>query len=59
MKNKIINFYYLYPYPYSSANLYFVTSCVHNRVCCFGEIVVGTGRDLSAHLHGNVRFMNI
>ena len=33
-------------YNYSSDNLYFVTSCVHNRICCFGEIV-GTGRDLS------------
>jgi REP element-mobilizing transposase RayT len=37
-------------YDYSSDNIYFVTSCVHNRVCCFGEItVVGTGRDLSLH----------
>ena len=26
-------------YDYSSDNLYYVTSCVHNRVCCFGEIV--------------------
>lgn len=33
-------------YDYSSNNLYFVTSCVKDRVCCFGE-VVGTGRDLS------------
>ncbi|MFA5818139.1 MAG: transposase [Bacteroidales bacterium] len=33
-------------YDYSSDNIYFVTSCVQNRVCCFGEIV-GTGRDLS------------
>ncbi len=34
-------------YDYSSDNLYFVTSCVHDRICCFGEIaVVGTGRDL-------------
>ena len=37
-------------YDYSSDNLYFVTSCVHNRICCFGEIVpgvrvIGTGRD--------------
>ncbi len=43
-------------YDYSSDNLYFVTSCVHNRICCFGEIVsdnlassVGTGRDPSLH----------
>jgi REP element-mobilizing transposase RayT len=40
-------------YDYSRDNLYFVTSCVHNHICCFGEIVVamdrsvGTGRDLS------------
>jgi putative transposase len=40
-------------YNYASDNLYFVTSCVQNRICCFGEIVrtgcdgVGTGRDLS------------
>ncbi|MDQ6761880.1 MAG: hypothetical protein M3015_04535 [Bacteroidota bacterium] len=34
-------------FDYSQDNLYFVTSCAHNRVCCFGEIVVGTGRDLS------------
>ena len=43
-------------YDYSKDNLYFVTSCVHDRICCFGEIVwtdlgeinvVGTGRDLS------------
>lgn len=44
-------------YDYSSDNLYFVTSCVQNRICCFGEIVpvnpVGTGRDLSLH-HQNV-----
>ena len=33
-------------YDYSKDNLYFVTSCVHDRVCCFGNIV-GTGRDLS------------
>ena len=31
-------------YDYSRDNLYFVTSCVKNMVCCFGE--VGTGRDL-------------
>jgi len=33
-------------YNYASDRLYFVTSCVQNRICCFGEIV-GTGRDLS------------
>jgi putative transposase len=27
--------------------LYFVTSCVHNMVCCFGDVVVGTGHDRS------------
>lgn len=25
-------------YDYSSDNLYFVTSCVHDMICCFGEI---------------------
>ena len=36
-------------YNYASDNLYFVTSCVQNRICCFGEIV-GTGRDLSQRM---------
>lgn len=36
-------------YDYSQDNLYFVTSCVQDIICCFGEIVVGTGRDLSLH----------
>ena len=37
-------------YDYSSDNLYFVTSCVQNRVCCFGEIgVERTGRDPSVN----------
>jgi hypothetical protein len=35
-------------YNYSSDNLYFVTTCVNDRLCCFGEIT-GTGRDLSLH----------
>lgn len=35
-------------FDYSSNNLYFVTSCVQDRVCCFWN-VVGTGRDLSVH----------
>jgi hypothetical protein len=37
-------------YDYSKNNLYFVTSCVKNMECCFGDVVpVGTGRDLSVH----------
>jgi hypothetical protein len=36
-------------YDYSQDNLYFVTSCVHDMVCCFGVVVVGTGRDLSSN----------
>jgi len=28
-------------YDYSQDNLYFVTACVHNRVCCFGSVLVG------------------
>jgi REP element-mobilizing transposase RayT len=35
-------------YNYSQDNLYFVTTCVHDRVCCFGS--VGTGRDLSTKM---------
>ena len=31
-RNRISNF------DYGRNNLYFVTSCTHNRVCCFGEI---------------------
>ena len=34
-------------YDYSRDNLYFVTICVKNMECCFGDISVGTGRDLS------------
>ena len=34
-------------FDYSQDNLYFVTICVQNRICCFGSIPVGTGRDLS------------
>jgi REP element-mobilizing transposase RayT len=36
-------------FDYSSDNLYFVTNCVKNNVCCLGRVSVGTGRDLSAH----------
>ena len=43
-------------YDYSSNNLYFVTSCVQNRVCCFGHVaagaLAGTARELSL-LQGN------
>ena len=43
-RNRIIG------YDYSQNNLYFVTSCVKNMECCFGDVVpVGTGRDLSVH----------
>lgn len=34
-------------YDYSQDNLYFVTICVKNMECCFGEISVGTARELS------------
>jgi putative transposase len=48
MKNRKSN--RLKGYDYSKNNLYFVTSCVKNMNCCFGEVVnVGTGRDLSVH----------
>lgn len=50
MKNRKRN--RLMGYDYSRDNLYFVTICVRDMVCCFGEIVAvrtGTGRDLSVH----------
>ena len=34
-------------FDYSSNNLYFVTSCVQDRTCCFGNVVVRTARELS------------
>ncbi|MGZ9735899.1 transposase [Flavobacterium sp. GNP002] len=37
-------------YDYSQNNLYFVTICVQDRKCYFGNVnTVGTGRDLSVH----------
>ena len=39
-------------YDYSQDNLYFVTSCVHDMICCFGN--VGTGRDLSDNNDDNL-----
>ena len=37
-------------YDYSKDNLYFITNCVKNNLCCFGNVIhVGTGRDLSVH----------
>jgi REP element-mobilizing transposase RayT len=42
-------------FDYSSDNLYFVTICVQDRLCCFGA--VGTGRDLSLH-HSNENHSN-
>lgn len=45
MKNRKRN--RLKGYDYSRDNLYFVTICVQNMVCCFWEFVEGTGRNLS------------
>ena len=40
-------------FDYSSNNLYFITNCVKNNLCCFGNVIsdaiVVTGRDLSVH----------
>lgn len=37
-------------FDYSSNNIYFVTICVQDKVCCFGSVIsVGTGRDLSVN----------
>src|SRR5665213_2234249 len=44
-------------YDYSQDNLYFVTSCVHDMICCFGD-VVGTGRDLSSNAGFELRPTN-
>jgi putative transposase len=42
-------------YDYSADNLYFVTSCVKDRVCCFGEILsIGTGRHPSVQRNGEI-----
>lgn len=52
MKNRKRN--RLEGYDYSKNNLYFITSCVKNMECCFGEVIcVGTGRDLSVHNPNN------
>lgn len=35
-------------FDYFSDRLYFITNCVKNNRCCFGQVVaIGTGRDLS------------
>ena len=48
MKNRKSN--RLKGYDYSKNNLYFVTNCVKNNLCCLGRVISGgTGRDLSAH----------
>jgi len=33
-------------YDYSRDNMFYVTICVHDRICCFGKITEGSGRDL-------------
>jgi len=49
-------------FDYSSNNLYFVTNCVKNNLCCLGNVIsdatVGTGRDLSVHYSENHHFGN-
>ena len=48
MKNRKSN--RLKGYDYSRNNLYFVTNCIKDNLCCFGRVInVGTGRDLSVH----------
>jgi putative transposase len=40
-------------FDYASNRMYFVTNCVKNNLCCFGNVIsnssVVTGRDLSVH----------
>jgi putative transposase len=45
-------------YDYSRDNLYYITICVHDRICCFGKITVGTGRDLSLPLKRQMMELN-
>ena len=49
-------------FDYSSNNLYFVTNCVKNNLCCLGNVIsdatVGTGRDLSVHHSQNHHSQN-
>ena len=40
-------------YDYLQDNLYFVISCAQEKICCFGEVIAGTGRDLSVKVDGN------
>jgi len=55
MKNRKRN--RLKGYDYSKDNLYFVTICVKDRICCLGAVgtgrSVGTGRDLSVSNNPN------
>ncbi len=47
-------------YDYSKNNLYFVTNCVKNNLCCLGRVIpVGTGCDLSVHNFANDSIHNI
>jgi hypothetical protein len=44
-------------FDYSSNNLYFITNCVKDNLCCFGNVIsdadIGTGCDLSVHYFKN------
>ncbi|HEX2975879.1 MAG TPA: transposase [Bacteroidales bacterium] len=49
----------LHNYDYSSDNLYYVTSCVHKRECCFGEIITcnderGISRKMILNEYGEI-----
>ena len=41
----------LYEYDYSSDGLYFVTSCVHDKACCFGEVI---GDEMQLNVYGKI-----
>ncbi len=46
-------------FDYSSNNLYFITNCVKNNLCCFGRVIpAGIGRDLSV-LYSENNFQDI
>lgn len=58
MKNRKAN--RLKGYDYSKNNLYFVTICVQDRVCCFGSVIqVATANHLEQHLPDEKAVMNL
>ncbi|RXR21634.1 transposase [Flavobacterium stagni] len=58
MKNRKAN--RLKGYDYSKNNLYFVTICVQDRVCCFGSVIpINSANHLEQHLPDEKAVMNL